>query len=88
MGVSPDGHWMAYASNESGPLQVYVQAVPASGGKFQISNAGGTQPRWRRDGKELFYVSADDNGYAHSTTSAALVGSGPSNYEDLKVVAW
>jgi Tol biopolymer transport system component len=57
---SSDGRWMAYASNESGLLQVYVQSIPASGSKFQISSAGGIQPRWRRDGKELFYISADD----------------------------
>jgi len=56
---SPDGRWMAYASNESGLLQVYVQSIPAGGSKFQISSAGGSQPRWRRDGKELFYISAD-----------------------------
>ncbi len=57
--LSPDGHWMAYASNESGQPQVYVQAIPASGAKWQISPAGGVQPRWRRDGKELFYISTD-----------------------------
>ena len=56
---SPDGRWMAYASNESGQPQVYVQGIPASGAKWQISPAGGVQPRWRRDGKELFYISAD-----------------------------
>jgi eukaryotic-like serine/threonine-protein kinase len=56
---SPDGKWMAYASNESGQPQVYVQAIPANGAKWQASPAGGTQPRWRRDGKELFYISAD-----------------------------
>jgi Tol biopolymer transport system component len=56
---SPDGRWMAYASNESGLLQVYVQSIPAGGSKFQVSIAGGSQPRWRRDGKELFYISAD-----------------------------
>lgn len=56
---SPDGRWMAYQSNESGPFQIYVQTVPASGAKYQISSAGGTVPRWRRDGQELFYVSAD-----------------------------
>ena len=50
---------MAYASNESGEPQVYVQAIPASGAKWQISPAGGLQPRWRRDGKELFYISTD-----------------------------
>jgi len=56
---SPDGRWMAYGSNESGQPQVYVQAIPASGAKWQISPAGGVQPRWRRDGKELFYISTD-----------------------------
>jgi Tol biopolymer transport system component len=56
---SPDGRWIAYASNESGQPQVYVQAIPASGAKWQISTAGGDQPRWRHDGKELFYLAAD-----------------------------
>jgi hypothetical protein len=56
---SPDGKWMAYQSNESGQFQVYVQTVPISGAKYQISTSGGTAPRWRRDGSELFYVSAD-----------------------------
>ena len=56
---SPDGQWMAYVSNESGQPQVYVQAIPASGAKWQISPTGGDQPRWRHDGKELFYISAD-----------------------------
>jgi Tol biopolymer transport system component len=56
---SPDGRWIAYVSNESGKSDVYVRTFPDSGGKWQISNAGGTQPHWRRDGKELFYVSPD-----------------------------
>jgi eukaryotic-like serine/threonine-protein kinase len=56
---SPDGKWMAYGSDESGRWEIYVQPIPASGGKWQISNAGGTQPRWRRDGRELFYLSMD-----------------------------
>jgi Tol biopolymer transport system component/predicted Ser/Thr protein kinase len=55
---SPDGRWMAYVSDESGKREVYVQTFPASGGKWQISDAGGAYPRWRRDGKELFYVTA------------------------------
>ena len=54
---SPEGRWVAYASDESGRAEVYVQAVGASGGKWQISTGGGDQPRWRRDGKELFYLS-------------------------------
>jgi Tol biopolymer transport system component len=56
---SPDGHWVAYSSNESGQLQVYVAPVPGPGGKYQISKDGGQQPRWRRDGKELFFLSRD-----------------------------
>jgi eukaryotic-like serine/threonine-protein kinase len=59
---SPDGHLIAYASDESSPgqYQIYVQSFPAGAGKFQVSTgAGGTQPKWRRDGKELFFVAAD-----------------------------
>lgn len=55
--LSTDGKWLAYASNESGGYQVVVQPFPdASQGKSQISTNGGASPRWRRDGRELFYV--------------------------------
>ena len=57
--LSPDGRWMAYGSNESGTNEVYVRPFPPSSGKSKISTAGGTEPRWRRDGKELFYLAAD-----------------------------
>jgi serine/threonine protein kinase len=53
---SPDGNWMAYVSDESGSPQVWVQSFPALTGKWQVSTDGGSEPRWRRDGKELFYV--------------------------------
>lgn len=56
---SPDGKWIAYFSTESGQSEVYIRAFPSSPGKWQISNRGGAIPRWRADGKELFYVSAD-----------------------------
>jgi Tol biopolymer transport system component len=56
---SPDGRWIAYTSNDQGRNEVYVQTFPASGGKWQISNNGGTQSRWRSDGKELYYLSND-----------------------------
>lgn len=52
--------WIAYTSDESGTPQVYVQSFPASGSKWQVSTGGGDQPRWRRDGRELFYLAADD----------------------------
>jgi Tol biopolymer transport system component len=57
---SPDGHWIAYASNESGRSEVYVIPSNGSGGKWPISSGGGEQPVWRRDGKEIFYLT-DDN---------------------------
>ncbi len=56
---SPDGKWMAYSSDEAGQVQVFVQPVPATGRKRQISTQGGSSPRWRRDGTELYYISAD-----------------------------
>ena len=56
---SPDGHWVAYSSNESGRWQVYVAPFPGPAKKYQISTEGGQQPRWRSDGKELFFLSAD-----------------------------
>ena len=56
---SPDGKWLAYASDESGIFEVYVRPFPAPGGKWQVSTSGGTQPQWRRDGKELFYLSEE-----------------------------
>src|SRR5262249_5823627 len=56
---SPDGRWMAYVSDESRSFQVYVRSFPVSGGKWQVSVGGGTEPRWRRDGKELYFVTPD-----------------------------
>ncbi len=53
---SPDGRWVAYTSEESSTPQVYVQPFPAGSGKWQISTDGGTRPRWRDDGKELYYM--------------------------------
>ena len=56
---SPDGKWVAYSSNESGRWEIYVTSFPEAHGKWQVSNTGGDQPRWRGDGKELFYLSTD-----------------------------
>jgi eukaryotic-like serine/threonine-protein kinase len=57
--VSPDGRWIAYASDESGTWEVYVQTFPAPGAKRTISVGGGAEPYWRRDGRELFYLAPD-----------------------------
>jgi Tol biopolymer transport system component len=52
---SPDGRWVAYESNEGGRPEIYVVPYPGPGGKSQVSTDGGTQPRWRRNGRELFF---------------------------------
>jgi Tol biopolymer transport system component len=73
---SPDGRWIAYASDETGRSEIYVQPVPPSGAKWQISSTGGTQPSWRRDGKELFYLAADRNLMAAAIASGATLQAG------------
>lgn len=57
--IAPDGRWIAYTSYESGRDEVYVDSFPTAGNRRQISVGGGMQPRWRRDGSELFYLSPD-----------------------------
>jgi eukaryotic-like serine/threonine-protein kinase len=57
--LSPDDRWLAYVSNETGRDEVYVRPFPGGGGRWLVSAAGGTEPRWRRDGRELFYRNAD-----------------------------
>jgi eukaryotic-like serine/threonine-protein kinase len=69
---SPDTRWIAYASDESGRLEVYVESFPAHGGKQQISLMGGYGPRWRADGRELFYYSLDGKLMAVSVGGGAV----------------
>lgn len=69
---SPDGRWVAYSSNESARWEVYVAPFPGPGGKYQISTEGGQQPRWRRDGKELFFLSPDKKLMAVSVKAGAI----------------
>jgi serine/threonine protein kinase/Tol biopolymer transport system component len=68
---SPDGKWVAYNSNETGKWEIYVTSFPEPLGKWQISTNGGEQPRWRGDGKELFYLSSDGHVMAVSVTTGA-----------------
>jgi len=63
---SPDGKWLAYDSDESGRTEVYVAPFPQANGKWQVSSSGGRQPRWRPDGKELFYLAGENNVMAAS----------------------
>ena len=73
---SPDGRWVAFMSNESGRDEIYVTRFDQPGEKWRISTAGGRNPRWRRDGKELFYLAADKKLMSVSVKSAATFEAG------------
>ena len=75
---SPDGRWIAYASNETGNMEIHVSPFPSANGKWQVSSGGGQEPRWRQDGKELFYLSTDGKMMAVAVTTGlrAMAGAG------------
>jgi eukaryotic-like serine/threonine-protein kinase len=80
---SPDGKWVAYASNETGRMEVYVVPFPWSGAKWQISTSGGTRPRWRHDGREILFEVPGSG-----KVMAAQVNSHGSNFapEDVRLL--
>jgi Tol biopolymer transport system component len=92
---SPDGRWMAYVADESGRVNVYVTPFPEGKGKWQVSADGGSMPRWRRDSKEIFYLSGtgqvmaaevDGSGQDFQVGTVhplfhALLKTGPSRYD-------
>jgi Tol biopolymer transport system component len=71
--ISPDGRWVAYTSDESGAPAIYVRAFPSGAGKWRVSPDRAVQPRWRADGRELFYM----QGSAVYRWMAVPVGAGP-----------
>jgi eukaryotic-like serine/threonine-protein kinase len=73
---SPDGRWVAYGSDESGSSEVYVQSFPDPRSKWQLSTNGGRRPRWRRDGKELFYLGTNHLLMAAPVDSGRTFGAG------------
>jgi Tol biopolymer transport system component len=73
---SPDGRWVAYSSDESGRYEVYVQAFPLSKVKFQVSTGGGSEPSWRKDSAELFFLAPDRNIMAVPVKSGATFEAG------------
>jgi Tol biopolymer transport system component len=73
---SPDGRWLAYCSDNSGRSEVYVRSFPSPGAEWRVSVGGGTQPVWRPDGRELFYVGADDKLMAVKTKVMSDVAHG------------
>ena len=78
---SPDGRWLLYASTDSGPSQVYLSPYPALDRKWPVSTSGGTQPRWSRGGREVFYregnrmmsVAVDTSGVAPRLSNPRLL---------------
>ena len=69
--ISPDDKWVAYESNETGDWEVFITTFPTAGGKLQVSRTGGRQPRWRGDGKEIYYLDP------HGTLMAVPVSTDP-----------
>jgi hypothetical protein len=82
---SPDGRWVAYQSDESGQSEIYVRSFAMNaagtavepGGKWQVSTGSGSGPRWRRDGRELYYVSGQKIMAVDTTTSPAFHSGAP-----------
>jgi Tol biopolymer transport system component len=74
---SPDGRWLAYVSDESGTREIYVQAYPGPGGKWQISTNGGNEPVWNRNGRELFFRSGDKMMAVEINTQAGFTAGEP-----------
>ena len=86
--LSPDGHWMAYTSDESGQRQVYVRPFPSGQGQWSISLAGGEASRWRGDGQELFFVAAGGKMMAVpvKSTGAAFEAGAPQPLFDANLI--
>jgi Tol biopolymer transport system component len=75
--LSPDGRWLAYASNESGALEVYVRPFPTTAtARWQVSTAGGGEPVWAHNGRELFYISGKGDMVAAEIRPGAVLSVG------------
>jgi Tol biopolymer transport system component len=85
---SPDGRWLAYASDESGGYEVYVQPYPGPGGKWRVSSGGGNTPRWNPNGRELFYQSGDKMMTVDVTTSRSFSAGTPKMLFEGQDLGW
>jgi eukaryotic-like serine/threonine-protein kinase len=74
--ISPDGKWVAYASDESDNWEIYVTSFPGAAGKWQVSRGGGVEPRWRGDGKEIFYIGPNGMLMAVPVNGATIFATG------------
>jgi hypothetical protein len=88
--ASPVGRWIAYVSNANGPFEVYVEAFPATGARWQVSRGGGNQVQWRRDGRELYYVAPDRKLMAVEVNPAGptFTWSEPHALMDTRMTGW
>jgi len=77
---SPDGRWVAYASNESSRSEIYVAPFPGPGGKWQISTSGGLEPFWRRDGREIYFLTGEGGNTTHRLMAVDVTAS-PASFE-------
>jgi Tol biopolymer transport system component/predicted Ser/Thr protein kinase len=93
---SPDGHWIAYCAPESGRSEVFLTSFPEPGERVRVSASGGSRPRWKRDGSELYFVSTSDEMTATAVrlgssvqvgTSRPLFSMGPAGWQDYDVTA-
>jgi serine/threonine-protein kinase len=85
--VSPDGRWLAYHSNESGRVELYVRPYPPPGGRERVSSNGGRSAVWSRDGRELFYLEGDRLMAVSIDTAAGFKASAPRMLFDGYVVS-
>ena len=79
--ISPDGKWVAYASDETGDWEIYVTTFPGANGKWQVSRGGGAEPRWRGDGKAIFYI-----GPRQMLTEAAVATDGTFSTAEVRAL--
>ena len=87
MKFAPDGRWVAFASDASGRLEVYLRSFPEGGDEVRVSASGGSEPQWRHDGKELFYFSGDGQLMAVPVVTGKTITVGkPVALFDLKAV--
>jgi Tol biopolymer transport system component len=87
--LSPDVRWLAYETNESGRFEIVVQSFPEGGHKWPVSTGGGVQPRWRADGKELYFIAPDGKLMSASITStgAAFAAGTPVALFPVRIVS-
>jgi Tol biopolymer transport system component len=86
---SPDGRWLAYCSNESEQLEVYVVPFPGPGGKWRISTAGGAFPAWGRGGRELFFQDLESHrlmAAPYKTSGDSFVAASPNAWSDTRLL--